>query len=129
GTGLADTVYFGPEAEFYIFDQSRFDQNQFSAYYYVDSVEGVGGAGNEFELDASPNLGYKPRYKEGYFPVPPMDHYQDIRSEMVMTMEKCGLEVECHHHEVATGGQTEIDLKYDSLVNSADHMLFYKYVV
>ena len=82
-TGLADTAYFGPEAEFYIFDSVRFDQNQFSGYYFVDSVEGVWNSGRERELDGSPNLGYKPRYKEGYFPVPPMDQFQDLRSEMM----------------------------------------------
>src|SRR6201993_2434125 len=123
-SGLADTAYFGAEAEFFIFDNVRFDQNAHSGYYFIDAEEGRWNSGREQN-----NLGYRPRFKEGYFPVPPMDHYQDLRSEMVMTMEKCGLEVECHHHEVATGGQTEIDLKYDSLVNSADHMLFYKYVV
>ena len=74
GTGIADTAYFGPEAEFYIFDSVRFDQNQHSGYYFLDSVEGVWNSGREFELDGGPNLGYKPRYKEGYFPVPPMDH-------------------------------------------------------
>jgi glutamine synthetase len=75
GTGIADTIYIGPEAEFYIFDSARFDQNQYSGYYYVDSVEGVWNSGREFELDGGPNLGYKPRYKEGYFPVPPMDSF------------------------------------------------------
>ncbi|HEX3103393.1 MAG TPA: glutamine synthetase beta-grasp domain-containing protein, partial [Terriglobales bacterium] len=123
-TGMADTAYFGAEAEFFIFDNIRFDQREQHGFYFIDAEEGRWNSGREAN-----NLGYRPRYKEGYFPVPPMDHYQDLRSEMVMTMEKCGLEVECHHHEVATGGQTEIDLKYDSLVNSADHMLFYKYVV
>src|SRR5712671_6824887 len=123
-TGLADTAYFGAEAEFFIFDNVRFDQREQHGFYFIDAEEGRWNSGRE-----NNNLGYRPRYKEGYFPVPPMDHYQDLRSEMVMTMQNCGLEVECHHHEVATGGQTEIDLKYDSLVNSADHMLFYKYVV
>src|SRR5262245_49055655 len=87
GTGLADTAYFGPEAEFYIFDSARFDQNQYSGYYFLDSVEGVWNSGREFELDGSPNLAYKPRYKEGYFPVPPMDSFQDLRSEMVRVLE------------------------------------------
>src|SRR6201990_1495508 len=86
GTGIADTAYFGPEAEFYIFDSARFDQNQYSGFYFLDSGEGVWNSGRDFELDGSPNLGYKPRYKEGYFPVPPMDQYQDLRSEMLMTL-------------------------------------------
>ena len=90
GTGIADTAYFGPEAEFYIFDSVRFDQNQYSGYYFLDSVEGVWNSGREFELDGTPNLGYKPRYKEGYFPVPPMDQFQDLRSEMVLTLEQVG---------------------------------------
>src|ERR1700704_3490932 len=104
GTGIADTAYFGPEAEFYIFDDVRFDQNQYSGYYYVDAIEGVWNSGK----DEQPNLGYKPRYKEGYFPVPPMDHYQDLRSEMVLTMIKSGIDIEVHHHEVGTAGQAEI---------------------
>ncbi|HJT71055.1 MAG TPA: type I glutamate--ammonia ligase [Terriglobales bacterium] len=123
-TGMADTAFFGAEAEFFIFDNIRFDQREQHGFYFIDAEEGRWNSGRETN-----NLGYRPRYKEGYFPVPPMDHYQDLRSEMVMTMEKCGLEVECHHHEVATGGQTEIDLRFDSLVRSADHMLLYKYVV
>src|SRR5450432_434990 len=123
-SGIADTAYFGAEAEFFIFDNVRFDQNQHSGYYFIDAEEGRWNSGR-----AENNLGYRPRYKEGYFPVPPTDHYQDLRSEMVMTMINCGLDVECHHHEVATGGQTEIDLKYNSLVKSADSMLLYKYIV
>lgn len=123
-TGVADTAYFGAEAEFFIFDNIRFDQREQHGFYFIDAEEGRWNSGRE-----NNNLGYRPRYKEGYFPVPPMDHYQDLRSEMVMTMINCGLDVECHHHEVATGGQTEIDLKFDSLVKSADHMLLYKYVV
>src|SRR5216117_723824 len=87
GTGIADTIYIGPEAEFYIFDSARFDQNQYSGYYYVDSIEGVWNSGRAEELDGGPNLGYKPRYKEGYFPVPPMDSFQDLRSEMILTLE------------------------------------------
>src|SRR5256886_8124459 len=121
-TGLADTAYFGAEAEFFIFDNVRFDQREQHGFYFIDAEEGRWNSGR-----TENNLGYRPRYKEGYFPVPPTDHYQDLRSEMVMTMQSCGLEVECHHHEVATGGQTEIDLKFDSLVKSADHMMLYKY--
>ena len=123
-TGLADTAYFGAEAEFFIFDNVRFDQREQHGFYFIDAEEGRWNSGRPEN-----NLGYRPRYKEGYFPVPPTDHYQDLRSEMTLTMQNCGLEVECHHHEVATGGQTEIDLKFDSLVRSADHMMLYKYVV
>jgi glutamine synthetase len=123
-SGIADTAYFGAEAEFFIFDNVRFDQNQHSGYYYIDADEGRWNSGREHN-----NLGYRPRYKEGYFPVPPTDHYQDLRSEMVSTMIECGLEIECHHHEVATGGQCEIDQKYDTLVKSADNMMLYKYIV
>jgi len=120
-TGIADTAYFGPEAEFFVFDDIRFGQNQNSGFYYVDSVEGAWNSGKE----ENPNLGYKPRYKEGYFPVPPHDSLHDIRSEMVTTMIECGMDVEAHHHEVATGGQGEIDLKYHPLVKLADHMTMY----
>jgi glutamine synthetase len=122
-TGLADTAYFGAEAEFFIFDNVRFDQNEHEGYYFIDAEEGRWNSGR-----ADNNLGYRPRYKEGYFPVPPTDHYQDLRTEMALTMQNCGLTVECHHHEVATGGQTEIDLKFDSLIKSADAMLLYKYI-
>ncbi len=123
-TGIADTAFFGAEAEFFIFDNVRFDQREQHGFYYIDAEEGRWNSGREEN-----NLGYRPRFKEGYFPVPPTDHYQDLRTEMSMTMNQCGLEVECHHHEVATGGQTEIDLKYNSLVRSADNMMLYKYIV
>jgi glutamine synthetase len=129
GTGLADTSYFGPEAEFYMFDSVRFDQNQYSGYYFLDSIEGVWGSGREFELDGEPNLGYKPRYKEGYFPVPPMDHFQDLRSEMVRVLESVGIEIEVHHHEVGTSGQAEIDMRFDTLLTMADKLMLYKYVI
>ncbi|MGH9224747.1 MAG: glutamine synthetase beta-grasp domain-containing protein, partial [Acidimicrobiales bacterium] len=111
-TGLADTAYFGPEAEFYIFNDVRFHQDQHSAMYSVDSVEGVWNSGK----DENPNLGFKPRYKEGYFPVPPMDHFQDVRSEMIMVMERLGITVEIQHHEVGTAGQAEIDMRFDTLL-------------
>jgi glutamine synthetase len=124
-TGIADTAYFGPEAEFYVFDDVRFDQNQHSAFYAVDSVEGVWNSGR----DEGPNLGFKPRYKEGYFPVPPMDHYQDLRSEMILTMERLGVEIEVQHHEVGTAGQAEIDMRFDTLLSMADKLMLYKYVV
>lgn len=129
GTGIADTAYFGPEAEFYIFDSVRFDQNQYSGYYYLDSVEGVWNSGRDRELDGSPNLAYKPRYKEGYFPVPPMDQFQDLRSEMVRMCEEVGLEIEVQHHEVGTAGQAEIDMRFDALGVMADKLMLYKYVI
>jgi glutamine synthetase, type I len=128
-TGLADTAYFGPEAEFYIFDSVRFDQNQFSGYYFLDSVEGVWNSGRERELDGSPNLGYKPRYKEGYFPVPPMDQFQDLRSEMMRVLEQVGIPIEVQHHEVGTAGQAEIDMRFDTITTMADKLMLYKYVV
>ncbi len=124
-TGVADTVYFGPEAEFFIFDDVRFSQDQHSAFYQVDSVEGIWNSGR----DENPNLGYKPRYKEGYFPVPPMDHFQDVRSEMVLAMERLGIEIEVQHHEVGTAGQAEIDMRFDTLLAMADKLMLYKYVV
>ncbi len=123
-TGAGDTAFFGAEAEFFIFDNVRFDQNHNFGFYFIDADEGRWNSGREKD-----NLGYRPRYKEGYFPVPPTDHYQDLRSEMVQTMLKCGLQIECHHHEVATGGQCEIDQRFDTLVKSADNMMLYKYII
>jgi glutamine synthetase len=124
-TGIADTVYFGPEAEFFIFNDVRFSQDQHSAFYQVDSVEGIWNSGT----DEKPNLGHKPRYKEGYFPVPPMDHFQDLRSEMILAMERSGIEIEVQHHEVGTAGQAEIDMRFDTLLNMADKLMLYKYIV
>ena len=126
GTGVADTAYFGPEAEFYIFDSIRFDQNQHQGFYHIDAVEGVWNSGAK---EDGKNLGYKPRYKEGYFPVPPMDHYQDLRSEMVLTLRELGIPVEVHHHEVGTAGQAEIDMGFAPLLTMADRLMLYKYVV
>jgi glutamine synthetase len=126
GSGLADVAYFGPEAEFYIFDSIRFDQNQHSSYHYIGAVEGVWNSGAE---EGGKNLGYKPRYKEGYFPVPPMDHYQDLRSEMVLTLRELGIPVEVHHHEVGTAGQGEIDMGFGPLLEMADRLMLYKYTV
>ncbi len=126
GTGIADVAYFGPEAEFYIFDSIRFDQNQHSSYHYIDAVEGVWNSGRD---EDGGNKGYKPRYKEGYFPVPPMDHYQDLRSEMVVTLRDLGIPVEVHHHEVGTAGQSEIDMGFGPLLEMADRLMLYKYVV
>ncbi len=125
GTGIADTSYWGPEIEFYILDNVRFDQSYNYGFYYIDSEEGFWNSGN----GDKPNLGYKPRYKEGYFPVPPMDHLQNIRSEMLRTLEKCGVVVEIHHHEVGTAGQAEIDMRYTTLTKMADQVLIYKYVI
>ena len=124
-SGLADTAYFGPEAEFYIFDDIRFDQNSHQGYYFIDSREGRWNSG----AAEDPNLGYKPNYKGGYFPVPPHDTLQDLRSEMILTMMACGVEVEVHHHEVGTAGQGEIDIKYCPLVSCGDRMMLYKYIV
>ncbi len=124
-SGIGDTCFIGPEAEFFIFDDVRFDQNEHSGFYFLDSTEGRWNSGT----DEKPNLGYKPRYKEGYFPVPPSDSLQDIRSEMVVLMEEVGLTVEAHHHEVATGGQCEIDMQFAPLLEMADAMTKYKYVI
>ena len=124
-SGVADVAYFGPEAEFFVFDDIRFDSTEHSCYYFVDSAEGQWNTGRS----EGPNLGYKPRYKEGYFPVPPMDSQQDIRSEMVLLMEEVGIQVETHHHEVATAGQAEIDMRFDSLVKMADKLQWYKYII
>jgi glutamine synthetase len=124
-TGLADTCYVGPEAEFFVFDDVRFDQNEHEGYYSIESVEAAWNTGRE----ENPNLGYKPRYKEGYFPVPPMDHFQDLRSEMILVLERVGVEIEIHHHEVGTAGQAEIDMRFDSLLRMADKLMLYKYVV
>ncbi len=124
-TGIGDTAYFGPEPEFFILDDVRFSQGYDHGFYYVDSKEGFWNSGK----DEGPNLGYKPRYKEGYFPVPPMDSHQDLRTEMMLELENVGVDVEVHHHEVATAGQAEIDMRFDSLVSMGDKLLKYKYVV
>ncbi len=124
-SGLGDAAYFGPEPEFFIFDDIRYDQNEHSGYYFIDSIEGQWNTGR----DEGPNLGYKPRYKEGYFPVPPTDKYQDLRNRMVSNLQACGIEVECQHHEVATAGQAEIDIKFDTLLRTADKVQIFKYVV
>jgi glutamine synthetase len=124
GSGVADAAYFGPEAEFFILDDVRFDTTANASYYYVDSVEGAWNSGRQ----EGPNLGYKPRHKEGYFPVPPMDHYQDLRSEMTLQLERAGIEVEVQHHEVGTAGQAEIDIRFDTLLRMADKVMLFKYV-
>jgi len=127
-SGIGDTIYFGPEAEFFVFDSARFETAQNRGFYYLDSIEGRWNSGREFD-GATPNLGYKPRYKEGYFPVAPMDTLQDIRTEMCLEMEKAGIKIETHHHEVATGGQCEIDMVFSPLVEMGDKLMLYKYIV
>jgi len=124
-TGIADTAYFGPEAEFFIFDDIRYDSNEFSSYYFLDSSEGKWNSGRE----ENPNLGYKIRHKEGYFPVPPADSIMNLRNEMTQNLIAAGLHVEAQHHEVATAGQSEIDLRYSPLVNAADGLLLFKYII
>jgi glutamine synthetase len=124
-TGIADTAYFGPEAEFFVFDDVRYDSGPNFSFFSVDSNEGRWNSGRE----EGPNLGYKPRYKEGYFPVPPTDQLMDLRSEMVLNLEAVGIEVEAQHHEVATGGQCEIDMKFAPLLKAADQLLMFKYIV
>ena len=123
--GIADISYWGPELEHFLFDSVRFDQNSHSGFYYVDSVEGIWNSGN----DEAANPGYRPRYKEGYFPVPPTDKLQDLRSQIALTMMDAGIELEAHHHEVATAGQGEFDMKYDSLTRMADKVMLHKYIL
>ncbi len=128
-TGIGDIAYFGPEPEFFIFDGVRYDTNQHSSYYYLESNEGIWNSGREGNVSgAGQNLGYKPRNKEGYFPVPPNDSLQDVRSEMVLTMENVGIVVEKHHHEVATAGQAEIDMRFQRLIKMADWLMWMKYI-
>lgn len=124
-TGLADTVNFGPEAEFFVFDDVRFESKPNSSFYMVDSVEGRWNTGR----DEGPNLAYKPRFKEGYFPVPPTDSLVDLRNEMVLALQRTGIHVEAQHHEVASGGQCEIDLRFEPLVKAADQLLMFKYII
>ena len=125
-TGIADISYWGPELEHFIFDDVRYEQNEHSGYYFVDSEEGIWNSG----LDgADPNLGHRPRYKQGYFPTPPTDSLQDVRSEMVLKMIDYGIDIEVHHHEVGTAGQGEIDMRYRSLTRMADQVMLHKYIV
>jgi glutamine synthetase len=125
-TGIADTAFMGPEAEFFVFDDVRFDNSQPNAgYYYVDSVEGAWNSGRE----EYPNLGYKVRNKEGYFPVPPTDTLANLRQEIMLTLMESGVEVEVGHHEVASGGQCEIGVKFARLLPCADQLLWFKYIV
>ncbi len=124
-SGVGDTAYFGPEAEFFVFDDVRFDQGPNFGYFNVDSVEGFWNSGR----DESPNLGYKPRLKEGYFPVPPTDSLADLRAEMCLTMQQVGLIIEAQHHEVASGGQCEIDMRFAKLTQMADNLMWFKYCI
>lgn len=124
-TGIGDTAFFGPEAEFFIFDNIRFESGRNRAFFELDSVEGIWNTGRE----ECPNLGYKPRHKEGYFPVPPTDKFQDLRTEMVLTLESLGIDVEAQHHEVATAGQAEIDMRFKPLLQMADQLMWFKYVL
>ena len=125
-SGIADTAFFGPELEFFVFDSARFDQNQYSGYYFLDSAEGAWNSGRE---ECGGNLGNKIRYKEGYFPVPPQDTLQDLRTDMMLNLIEAGIDVEAQHHEVASGGQCEIDMRFSPLVEMADKVMKYKYVV
>ena len=124
-SGIADTCYIGPEPEFFIFDEVRYEQNQHTGFYRIDSVE---GAWNTARFE-EPNLGYKPSFKGGYFPVSPTDTYHDLRGEMVAEMQKVGIVVEAHHHEVATAGQSEIDMQKGKLLKTADNFMWYKYII
>ena len=127
-TGIATTCYFGPELEFFIFDSIRFGQDAHCGYYYVESAEGDWNTGRDEGAYGGGNLGYKPRYKEGYFPVPPHDTLQDIRSTIVLLLQQAGVQVEVHHHEVATAGQNEIDMRFSTLTRMADNVMIYKYI-
>jgi glutamine synthetase len=127
-SGIGDTIYFGPEAEFFILNSARFETGPNRGFYYLDSIEGRWNSGREDDM-GGPNLGYKPRYKEGYFPVAPMDTLQDIRTEMCLEMEKAGILIETQHHEVATAGQAEIDMKFAPIVEMGDKLMLYKYIV
>ncbi len=125
-TGIADTAYFGAEAEFYVFDDVRFETKQNAGYYFIDSIEGAWNTGRQEE---GGNRGYKTRYKGGYFPVPPVDHFSDLRDKMSLTLADVGLEVERAHHEVGTAGQAEINYKFGTLLHAADQVMLFKYVI
>ena len=124
-TGIGDTAFIGPEAEFFIFDNIQYESGRSISYYEIDSVEATWNTGR----DEMPNLGYKPRHKEGYFPVPPSDKFQDLRTQMMLTLEDLGIDVECQHHEVATAGQAEIDMRFKPLVQMSDQLVWFKYVL
>jgi glutamine synthetase len=124
-TGIGDVAYIGPEAEFFIFDDIVFESSKNRAFYEIDSIEGEWNTGR----DEGPNLGYKTRHKEGYFPVPPMDKFQDLRTEMVLTLQGLGIDVEAQHHEVASAGQAEIDMRFKPILQMADQLMWFKYVL
>ncbi|MDH5639267.1 MAG: glutamine synthetase beta-grasp domain-containing protein, partial [Nitrospinota bacterium] len=124
-TGLADTAYFGPEAEFFVFDDIRYNSAPSGSFYSIDSSEASWNTGK----DEKPNLGHKPRFKEGYFPAPPVDSMMDLRSEMVLVMQQCGIEIEAQHHEVASAGQGEIDMRFSPLLDMADKLMLFKYII
>ena len=126
GSGIADTAYFGPEAEFYVFDDVRFETKQNAGYYFIDSIE---GAWNSGRVEEGGNRGYKTRYKGGYFPVPPVDHYADLRDQMSLQLGAAGIQVERAHHEVGTAGQAEINYKFDTLLHAGDQLMLFKYIV
>ena len=125
-SGVATVSYWGPEAEFYVFDQVRYDSREQESYYHIDSEEGIWNSGREGGV---PNLGHRPRFKQGYFPCPPTDTFQDFRSRAVLAMREAGIAVEAHHHEVGTAGQAEIDLRYAPLTTQADQVQLYKFIV
>jgi glutamine synthetase len=124
-SGIADTSYWGPEMEFYIFNSLRYGQSVNEGFYHIDSAEGIWNSGQ----NGTPNLGFRPRIKEGYFPTPPVDQLQDVRSRIALALQDSGIEVEVHHHEVGTAGQAEIDMRYDSMVSMADKVLVLKYII
>jgi glutamine synthetase len=125
-TGIADEAYFGPENEFFVFDDVRWSTEMHRAFYQIGSAEGAWSSDTESEEG---NIGHRPKVKGGYFPVPPVDSLHDLRSAMCLALEEMGLETEVHHHEVATAGQNEIGIKFDTLVRKADGVQMLKYVV
>ncbi len=128
-TGIADTAFFGAEAEFYIFDSVSYDSKMNGAFYEVDAISGAWNTGNEYNADGTPNRGYKVRPKGGYFPVAPYDHYVDLRDEISTNLQNAGFELERGHHEVGTGGQAEINYKFNTLLSAADDLQLFKYIV
>lgn len=124
-SGIGDTCFIGPEPEFFIFDDIRYESSQHQSFYAIDSVEATWNTGR----DEEPNQGYKPRPKEGYFPVPPLDKFQDLRSEMMLILEEMGIDMECQHHEVATAGQAEIDMRFKPLLEMGDQLVWFKYIL
>jgi len=127
-SGVADTAYFGPEAEFYVFDSIRYDTTANEGYYHIDSIEGAWNTGRA-GTEGAPNRGYKPGYKGGYFPVPPVDHYADLRDAMVSNLLRVGMQVERAHHEVGTAGQAEINYRFSTLLHAGDTLQLFKYIV